>query len=145
MSLISQIDALPDDMKVLCGSFAYGLKGDFAYGLKGEKHWEFRVGADVYRIKPSGWELYSWDNYEIACGDRKEYFLRELNSKHVGDIGEAGYSGGPGHVNDGVCRGGIFFKSDDGVCGERCFRVSGAGGRYIEVAYGDRKEDFFGN
>ena len=138
MSLISQIDALPDDMKVLCGSFAYGLKGDnanFAVGWVNEaaiyyhayrayRGWAFRVGADVYRIKPSGWELYVWDNgrgdsddgeccggWEIvACGDRKKDFLRELSIKHVGDIEEAGYRGGLGHVDDGVWGGGRFFK-----------------------------------
>ena len=48
MSLISQIDALPDDMKVLCGSFAYGLKETRGWGC-----WNVRVGADVYRIESS--------------------------------------------------------------------------------------------
>ena len=149
MSLISQIDALPDDMKVLCGSFAYGLKIDPAYreygprlavvmyyrAYRAYRGWKFRVGADVYRIEPSGWELVAWGNYRgdrdddgerfgrwkiAACGDRKEDFLRELNIKHVGDIEEAGYDGGFGHVDDGVWRGGQFFKrrSTDDECYE---------------------------
>ena len=37
-------------------------------------------------------------------------FLAELSIKHVGDIEEAGYDGGLGHVNDGVWRGGHVFK-----------------------------------
>ena len=116
MSLISQIDALPDDMKVLCGSFAYGFIGEKWM------HSVFRVGADVYRIRLIGWEIYPVDDdgfspvdddgfSPIADGWGKEDFLRELNIKHLGDMEEAGvYEVDGGYVNDGVWRGGVFFQ-----------------------------------
>ena len=117
MSLISQIDALPDDMKVLCGSFAYGFIGEKWI------HSVFRVGADVYRIVLIGWEICPVDDGgfvpvdddgfpldEIAHGWGKEDFLRELNIKHLGDMEEAGVYDILGEVDDGVWRGGVFFQ-----------------------------------
>ena len=46
MALIDRIDALPDDMKAICASFAYGRteEPDEPGGTIA-----FRVGADVYR------------------------------------------------------------------------------------------------
>ena len=61
MSLISRIDALPDDMKVLCGSFAYG------YTEKGDEPWDtaaFRVGADVYRYALPYWHLATFERWD---------------------------------------------------------------------------------
>ena len=54
MALMDRIDALPDDMKAICASFAYG------YTEKGDEAWHalaFRVGADVYRYTLPYWYL----------------------------------------------------------------------------------------
>ena len=63
MSLISRIDALPDDMKAICASFAYG------YTEKGDEAWDtvaFRVGADVYRYMIPYWYLAVWEPCEYG-------------------------------------------------------------------------------
>ena len=55
-----RIDTLPDGIKRLCGSFAYGY---MLYPLEGHGHPSaFRVGADVYR-----WEF---DRYYLEESDR---------------------------------------------------------------------------
>ena len=69
MSLISQIDALPDDMKVLCGSFAYGfIEGSEEYSEGGLT----RVGADVYYFEPSYWYLGVFEPCSIERSQAKK-------------------------------------------------------------------------
>ena len=63
MSLISRIDALPDDMKAICASFAYG------YTEEGDEPWypvAFRVGADVYRYTRPYFYLAVWEPWEYG-------------------------------------------------------------------------------
>ena len=95
MSLISRIDALPDDMKVLCGSFAYG------YTEKRNEAWDtlaFRVGADLYRYTLPYWYLAVFEPWDYGseyigevCGvwqevgifGREEDYTRAF-AEHVG-------------------------------------------------------------
>ena len=63
MALMDRIDALPDDMKAICASFAYG------YTEKGDEAWHalaFRVGADVYRYTIPYWYLAVWEQNEYG-------------------------------------------------------------------------------
>ena len=66
MALMDRIDALPDDMKAICASFAYG------YTEKGNEPWDdvsstaFRVGADLYRYTRPYWYLAVWEPWEYG-------------------------------------------------------------------------------
>ena len=63
MALMDRIDALPDDMKAICASFAYG------YTEEGDEPWDavaFRVGADVYRYTRPYWYLAVWEPWEYG-------------------------------------------------------------------------------
>ena len=96
MALMDCIDALPDDMKAICASFAYG------YTEKGDEAWHalaFRVGADVYRYTLPYWYLavfepwdYGSEYLDEVCGvwqevgifGREEDYTRAF-AEHVGD------------------------------------------------------------
>ena len=63
MALMDRIDALPDDMKAICASFAYG------HIEKGDEPWEtlaFRVGADSYRYTLPYWYLAVFEPWDYG-------------------------------------------------------------------------------
>ena len=110
MSLLSRIDALPDDMKAICASFAYG------YTEKGDEAWDtvaFRVGADVYRYMIPYWYLAVWEPW--SHGSDESPWIEYINGvrgiwEEVGTFGwEEDYLGAFGeHVGDKVWKGGLM-------------------------------------
>ena len=104
MSLINRIDELPDDMKAICASFAYG------YTEKGDEPWDavaFRVGADVYRYTRPYWYLAVWEPWPYGS----EY-IDGVNGiwQEVGIFGwEEDYTRAfAEHVGDKVWKGGLM-------------------------------------
>ena len=69
MSLTSRIDALPEDMKVLCGSFAYGF---FAGGEEAGDPVALRVGAELYCYWPRSWYLAVWKPWAHGPGEHDD-------------------------------------------------------------------------
>jgi hypothetical protein len=104
MALMDRIDALPDDMKAICASFAYG------YTEKGDEAWHalaFRVGADVYRYTLPYWYLavfepwdYGSDYIGEVCGVWQEVGIFGWEEDYTRAFAE--------HVGDKVWKGGLM-------------------------------------
>ena len=93
-SLLDRANALPDDMKTLIGSFAYGVISFYEGDECGDPR-AFRIGGDVYTYESDTWYIDTWafcdygPDYgywkpEIWTGCYDEY-LRCLTEVQAGD------------------------------------------------------------